>query len=172
MGSHTLGYRLVVAGSMLCLCLGAGCRHRGRVVVRPHPVVVKKGPPVWAPAHGRRVMCHYYYYPGACVYFDIEREVYFYRVGAEWRTAATLPAHMYLDGGSRVTLDLETPRPYEVHARVVKRHPPKRVVVKSPAAPAVVVKKPGGAVVVKKPPPGRVKKVLTTRGIKGKGKRR
>jgi hypothetical protein len=104
------------------------------------------------------------------VYFDVERRVYFYQVGAEWHTAAVLPPHIHIHGGSRVTLDLATPRPYEVHAQVVKRHPAKRVRVKSPAGPAVVVKKPPSPVVVKKPPPGQVKKVLTTRPIKNTGR--
>ena len=64
--------------------------------------------------------------PTAQVYFDVDRSVYFYCSSGEWHTVATLPVGIRIDVGERVTLDLATARPYEVHTYIVKNYPPAR----------------------------------------------
>lgn len=83
----------------------------------PPPVVVAPpapGPPVWAPAHGRRAMgAHrYYYYPASDVYFNVSTGSYFYMNGGNWQMAMSLPSALVIDSGNYISLDLDTDRPY------------------------------------------------------------
>ena len=96
------------------------------VLVQEKPVSVVKepGPPPWAPAHGYRAKHHYRYYPGACVYYDVGRKIYFYPQEGEWRVAASLPAGIRLDVRSYTALDMDADKPYVYHDEVTKRYPP------------------------------------------------
>ena len=89
-----------------------------------------KGPPPWAPAHGYREKAarHYYYYPTASVYFDVERRLYFYRSGGEWRASPILPATIVIEPRGYVEMDLDSDEPYvhhNEHKEKYKEHPGK-----------------------------------------------
>jgi hypothetical protein len=94
--------------------------------VQEKPVYVAKepGPPPWAPAHGYRTKHHYYYYPGPGVYYDVDRKIYFYPQGSEWRVSASLPVGIRLDVHSYTVLDMDADKPYVYHGEVAKRYPP------------------------------------------------
>ncbi|MCB2228511.1 MAG: hypothetical protein KQH53_17655 [Desulfarculaceae bacterium] len=81
------------------------------------------GPPPWAPAHGQRAKHQYRYYPGAQVYFDSGRGLYFWLSGGGWQVGAKLPGGISI-GGSYVNLDMETAKPYQWHTQVLLRYPP------------------------------------------------
>ena len=81
------------------------------------------GPPPWAPAHGYRAKHHYRYYPESYVYFDVGRRVYFYYYGNGWQVSVLLPAQIYVDVNTYVTLDMDADEPYRYHSEVVRRHP-------------------------------------------------
>jgi hypothetical protein len=117
--SKTINVLLI---SLLALGL-SGC---STIYVHDQPGYAAKepGPPPWAPAHGYRAKHHYYYYPASAVYFDVDRKLYFYAVGAQWRTSTTLPAGVHIDVASYTTLDMDNDRPYVFHDDVVKRYPP------------------------------------------------
>ncbi|MCK4376097.1 MAG: hypothetical protein KAX19_12235 [Candidatus Brocadiae bacterium] len=87
-------------------------------------VVSRKGPPAHAPAHGYRRKHCYRYYPSCCVYFDIERKLYFYLEGGNWRVSARLPAGIRMDVGEAVVLSLETDRPYLHFQKHKTSYPP------------------------------------------------
>lgn len=65
----------------------------------------------------------YYYYPDAEVYFDISRNVYFYFYGGRWIMSARLPRHIHIEIDDRVTLELDTDRPYSHHPRHLREYP-------------------------------------------------
>ncbi|MBS3732646.1 MAG: hypothetical protein KGY42_07035 [Desulfobacterales bacterium] len=81
------------------------------------------GPPPWAPAHGYRAK-KYRYYPSAQVYFDTQRDVYFYYRDGDWRVSASLPGRIRVNMGDHVTLEMGTDRPYRYHSEVVRHYPP------------------------------------------------
>jgi hypothetical protein len=81
------------------------------------------GPPPWAPAHGHRAK-QYQYYSSQQVYFDVQREVYFYYSDGDWRVSVSLPDSLRVNLGEHVTLEMETDQPYIYHADVVKQYPP------------------------------------------------
>ena len=80
-------------------------------------------PPPWAPAHGYRAKHQYHYYPSSHAYYDTERKLYFYLEGENWRFGASLPAGIRLDVGDRVSLGMDTDKPYEFHTDIVKQYP-------------------------------------------------
>ena len=82
------------------------------------------GPPPWAPAHGRRAKYNYRYYPGCQVYFDSGRGLYFWLSGGGWQMGAHLPGSITL-GGRYVSLGMDASKPYDWHAQVLLRYPPK-----------------------------------------------
>lgn len=81
------------------------------------------GPPPWAPAHGRQGR-EYRYYASAQVYFDTQREVYFYYQDGQWRVSATLPGQIRVTLDDSVTLEMGTEEPYRYHPEVVEHYPP------------------------------------------------
>ena len=111
------------------LVIMMGCEG-GRMIIEDRPApeygppVVEKGPPPWAPAHGRRAKYHYRYYPSSYVYFDVGRRLYFYYDAGNWRVAVSLPSRVQIDFDDYVTLGMDTDKPYKYHSEVVKRHPP------------------------------------------------
>ena len=120
--------KIALVVGLSILVAGLGCTKSKTVIVeKPPPKYsppAKNGPPPWAPAHGYRAKHRYYYYPSTFVYFDIERKVYFYLEGDNWRVGASLPAGIHVDVGDYVTLEMVTEKPYEFHPDVVKKYPP------------------------------------------------
>lgn len=114
---------------LLLLFTFTGCQGMGfKIDSRsPHPKVYSEdkdtGPPPWAPAHGRRVKYTYRYYPGAHVYYEGGRGVYFYYRDGQWQVSATIPVGIRIDIDNFVTLEMDTDKPYEYHDEVVKRYP-------------------------------------------------
>jgi hypothetical protein len=123
-----IGIALAVCLSILFVTLGC-TKSKTIIVEKPPPKYTspppaKKGPPPWAPAHGYRAKHRYYYYPSSYVYFDTGRKLYFYLEGDNWRFGASLPVGIHVDVGDHVTLEMDTDKPYEFHADVVKKYPP------------------------------------------------
>ena len=74
-------------------------------------------PPAHAPAHGRRQLHHYQYYPNAELYFDVNRNMYFYLDSrGQWSFSVNLPLHLrsHLSGGY-VEVEMDSDRPYSKH---------------------------------------------------------
>ena len=122
---------LIVSFIGLAFLLGVcGCSKSKVVVVEDYPVYDARspapppGPPPWAPAHGYRAKYHYYYYPASYVYFDVERRLYFYYGGDQWKVSVSLPAEIRINTADYVVLDMETDKPYRYHTDVVKHYPP------------------------------------------------
>lgn len=118
-------------GLLGLLVMASGCYNEGVVIEKnppdsspPADAHGKKGPPPWAPAHGYRAKHQYHYYPSSYVYFDVGRTLYFYYENGNWRVSASLPGGIQIDVGNYVTLEMDTDKPYEYHAEVVKRYPP------------------------------------------------
>ncbi len=113
---------------LLSLFAFTGCQGTGVMVgSRPHPEGYSgnrdTGPPPWAPAHGRRAKYTYRYYPGARVYYEGGRGVYFYYRDGQWQVSASIPVGIRIDVDNFVTLEMDTDRPYEYDDEVVKRYP-------------------------------------------------
>ncbi len=90
----------------------------------PHPQASKNGPPAHAPAHGYRAKHSYRYYPSCSVYFDINRSVYFYLEGNDWRVSVELPSHLRIRLSDYVVVEMDTDRPYLHHQDHKKKYPP------------------------------------------------
>jgi hypothetical protein len=103
-GGLVLSLLCAVAVSML-----AGC------VYGPPP---PPGPPVAAASYD------YYYYPDEEVYFYPATGVYFWFGGGGWHSGPHLPAGLVLH--ERVSVRLNSARPYEQHAGVRSRYPAHR----------------------------------------------
>ena len=117
---------LVVGLSILFVALGC-TKSKTVIVEKPPPKYsppAKKGPPPWAPAHGYRAKYRYYYYPSPRVYYDLDRKLYFYLEGDNWRFGASLPTGIHTALCDHVTLEMDTDKPYEFHSDVVKKYPP------------------------------------------------
>ena len=84
----------------------------------------KGGPPPHAPAHGYRAKHRYRYYPSSSVYYDSDRELYFYLKGDNWEVGVSLPNSIRVRLGDYVSMELETDKPYVYHTDHVKRYPP------------------------------------------------
>ncbi len=124
----SLGARFIFVSIALSM-LGTGCSSPQSVGIRigepdePSYRVVHKhpGPPAHAPAHGYRKKVVYYYYPTANAYYDHSRRVYFYLSGTKWQMAVSLPSSIRIDVHERVSLELETDRPYVYNAQHIKQ---------------------------------------------------
>ena len=84
----------------------------------------KKGPPDHAPAHGYRAKHYYRYYPSSSVYYDIDRELFFYLKGDNWEVSASLPGSIRVSLVDYVNIEMESDRPYLYHGEHVKKYPP------------------------------------------------
>lgn len=84
----------------------------------------KGGPPAHAKAHGYRAKHKYRYYPDCSVYHDTDRRLYFYIKGDSWEVGASLPNNLKIRLGDSVNLELDTDRPYTLHADHIKAYPP------------------------------------------------
>jgi len=72
----------------------------------------KGGPPAHAPAHGYRAKYNYHYYPGANVYYDTDRKIYFYMKGENWAASVSLPLDLKLQLGNHVSVEMDCDKPY------------------------------------------------------------
>lgn len=75
-----------------------------------------QGPPAHAPAQGYRKKYQYKYWPDHEVYFDPSRSIYFFRDDNRWVESSRLPTRLRLNLGSGVSIELETPNPFDPHA--------------------------------------------------------
>ena len=111
-----------------CLQTSVGVRVGDPVPPTNHPEApppsVAKGPPPWAPAHGRRTKHAYRYYPQAEVYRDDSRGLWFYYEDGKWATGANLPVRIRIEVGDHVTVSMDTDTPYLHHKAVAERYPP------------------------------------------------
>lgn len=62
----------------------------------------------------------YYYYPEQQVYYDIDKDVYYYR---GWTKSNNLPSHIYLYDDERVTVTMEHGKPYDHFDEHKKEYP-------------------------------------------------
>jgi hypothetical protein len=115
---------ILVSCVLFTLSLSACSLTDGGIHIGGGGPAVKGGPPPHAPAHGYRAKHTYYYYPDACVYFDISRKVYFYLEGDNWRMAASLPNRFQVRLGGHVTIELDSNRPYTHFHKHKKKYPP------------------------------------------------
>jgi hypothetical protein len=61
------------------------------------------------------------------VYFDIDKKVYFYQIGAAWKQGRDIPGNMKKRmGGKHVSINLDSEQPYQQHAVHVRQYPPGR----------------------------------------------
>jgi hypothetical protein len=65
----------------------------------------------------------YHYYPSAEVYYDPDREVYFWHASAYWGVGRRLPSTFTLQPAERVVLSMNTKMPYREHHMVIAKHP-------------------------------------------------
>ena len=105
-------------------CQGMGIMIDSRTDPEGYSANKDTGPPPWAPAHGRRAKYTYRYYPGARVYYEGGRGVYFYYRDGQWQVSASIPVGIRIDVDNFVTVEMDTDRPYEYDEEVVKRYPP------------------------------------------------
>ena len=92
--------------------------------VRVAKGVGKKSPPPHARAHGYRAKYQYRYYPSCSVYFDTEREIYFYLSGENWQVSASLPSDLSVQLGGYVSIEMDNDRPYVYHKEHKAKYPP------------------------------------------------
>jgi hypothetical protein len=106
-GGLLLSLLCAVAVSML-----VGC------VVEGPPPPPPPGPPVAAPGYD------YYYYPDEEVYFYPATGVYFWFGGGGWHSGRHVPGGIVLH--DRVSVRLNSVRPYEQHESIRTRYPSHR----------------------------------------------
>lgn len=84
--------------------------------------VYAKGPP----AHGHQAKHHYKYYPEKQVYYDTDRNLYFYLSNGRWISVISLPKIMRLNLGLGIPIDLDHDKPYNEHSVYKKKYPPSK----------------------------------------------
>lgn len=113
----------VLSVCFFAFVLLGGCRTFGVDINWPvDSKEAKKGVPAHAPAHGYRAK--YHYYPGAYVYFDTARMVYFHLDGDSWRMTASLPKDIKVRLGDYVTIEMDTDKPYTKFKEHKTNYPP------------------------------------------------
>jgi len=123
---------ILIVVLLLTTALLSGCfvaahgPHGGATVSAVPPPHAKQGPPPHAKAYGHRAKYHYHYYPDSYIYFDTGRNVYFYLEGSSWTMSASLPAHLRVSLGTRVTLEMNDDRPYLEHDDHREKYPGKK----------------------------------------------
>lgn len=89
----------------------AGC-HTTYISSAPaHPPEAHVEAPPPEPVHVHRYT--YVHYPSCNVYFEHERNLWFWFDGHEWRMGAVLPSHFHIDHREAVTFEFENEHPYE-----------------------------------------------------------
>lgn len=67
----------------------------------------------------------YYYYPGVSVYYQFSTGFYFYFSNNRWIRSKVLPPHIHLDAWDRVTIRVESDKPYLKHKEHVLKYQPR-----------------------------------------------
>jgi len=112
---------LLCAGLILVASVGAF------LVVTPHAmagdVIIHLGGEVVAPAPepAPAPVYAYVYYPDEEVYFVPDQQVYWWRVGGEWRSGPRVPEGIRL--GASVNLRVDGRDPWRHHDVIVRRYP-------------------------------------------------
>ncbi len=83
-----------------------------------------EAPPDHAKAYGYRAKHRYNYHPEVAVYFDLDRQLYFYLESGKWATSVSLPSDLKLRLGESVTLEIGSERPYKFYDEHRKKYPP------------------------------------------------
>jgi hypothetical protein len=68
---------------------------------------------------------HYHYYPSSDIYFNISSGYYYYRDGAHWKRARTLPPRRHIDRKDRVRLWIDADWPQDRHRQHRDKYKPK-----------------------------------------------
>ena len=99
---------------------------QGTDIEHPHDIKKPKkgGPPPHAPAHGYRAKYKYRYYPACSVYFDTNRNLYFYLEGPNWRISASLPHAIQVGLGDHVSIEMDVDKPYIHNDEHKQKYPP------------------------------------------------
>jgi len=58
------------------------------------------------------------------VYYEAERNLYFYLSGENWQMSASLPGGLEVQLGEYVSMDLDTDRPYVYYEDHKTKYPP------------------------------------------------
>jgi hypothetical protein len=100
---------LAAAAAATFFSMGLAACHHGYVEVSNTPVATG--------------YYDYEYYPDSEVYYYPTEHVYYWRDHDRWEHGRDLPGHIRVDRDSHVALRLNTARPYDQHARIVREHP-------------------------------------------------
>jgi len=94
----------------------------------PHDIKHPKkvGPPPHAPAYGHRAKYKYRYYPDSSVYYDTNRNLYFYLEGPNWRISASLPHAIQIGLGDHVIFEMDVDKPYTHYDEHKHKYPPRK----------------------------------------------
>jgi len=94
----------------------------------PHDIKHPKkvGPPPHAPAYGHRAKYKYRYYPDSSVYYDTNRNLYFYLEGPNWRISASLPHAIQIGLGDHVSFEMDVDKPYTHYDEHKHKYPPRK----------------------------------------------
>ena len=76
------------------------------------------------PETGCKKKYRYQYYPTCSVYYDIQRELYFYREDDNWKIFAKLPRNLVRQVGDYVNIETDSDKPYLDNDKHVKKFPP------------------------------------------------
>jgi hypothetical protein len=66
----------------------------------------------------------YQYYPNRSIYYDIQRELYFYRKDDKWKIFAVLPGYLKRQLDDFVIIETDSDKPYLDNEKHVKKFPP------------------------------------------------
>jgi hypothetical protein len=89
--------------------------------------VQRNGPPPHAPAHGYHKNFSYYYYPSSYVYYDADRDLYFYMEASVWRSGSSLPSFIRIDSGEVIVVKVDSDKPYNLFKYHKHKYPPGQV---------------------------------------------
>jgi hypothetical protein len=65
---------------------------------------------------------HYRYYPYLSLYFDIDRNLYFYSEEKKWKRGSSFPHGLQHKESGVVSLDMNMDKPYKWHSDAEKRY--------------------------------------------------
>lgn len=118
---HSLKKTGLIVVVLFLLFTAGGCHIW--VPLPPHSYVVVPGrthyvQPIVRARH------HYRYFPASQVYYDTTKNIYFYQTNNIWLSATLLPRRIHIDLHNFVAIELDSPKPYVNHRKMVKRYPP------------------------------------------------
>ena len=114
---------------VLCFVfLAAGCQGVKEVQQGPTAPVVAPAPA--QPPQPLAAKHRYRYYPDSAVYMDVAKKTFFYHKGEKWVATTLLPPSVHVDWKNYVVVDLDTDKPYQYHAEIAKKYPPRQGKIK------------------------------------------